>query len=153
MDLDRLRAQTGGATLADGTELAPSAVRRLACDAGIVAAVLGSAGEVLDLGRTARTASPAQRRALALRDRGCAFPGCDRPPAWCDAHHLDHWEDGGATDLGNLVLLCGHHHRVIHHEGWGVVRTTGGCRPAFVPPTWIDPRRRPRRNVLHHLRR
>ncbi len=80
--------------------------------------VLDANGDVLDLGRTRRLANPAQRRALDIRDGGCVFPGCDSPPSWCDAHHLTRWDDNGNTDLRNLVLLCRHHHGVIHRLNW-----------------------------------
>ena len=84
-----------------------------------------------------------------LRDGGCAFPGCDRPPRWCDGHHIRHWTDGGHTALTNAVLLCGHHHRLIHsNTGWTVHMTRDG-RPAFSPPAWLDPTRMPRRNPYH----
>ncbi|SNR49750.1 protein of unknown function [Haloechinothrix alba] len=76
--------------------------RRLACDAGVIPAVLGTKGEVLDLGREQRLVSTAQRRALALRDSGCVFPGCGRPERWCHAHHIEHWVHGGPTDLGKV---------------------------------------------------
>jgi hypothetical protein len=114
------------------------AARRWACDAAILPVVLGSAGEVLDLGRTERTASPAQRRALAIRDKGCAFPGCDRPPGWTDAHHIIHWVDGGPTDLDNLVLLCGAHHDTIHHHGW-TMHLGPDRLPVFEPPPTPPP--------------
>jgi Domain of unknown function (DUF222)/HNH endonuclease len=74
----------------------------------------GPATRPLEVGRATRVVSAAQRAALAVRDGGCGFPGCDRPPAWCDAHHLRHWLHGGPTDLGNLVLLCRTHHRAVH---------------------------------------
>jgi hypothetical protein len=82
----------------------------------------GAPTQPLDLGRATRVISPAQRSALAVRDRGCVFPGCGRPLAWCDAHHLWHWIDGGPTDLGNLALLCRAHHRTIHEGGWQLTR-------------------------------
>jgi hypothetical protein len=82
--------------------------------------VLGTAGEVLDLGRGSRLPSPALRRALVLRDRGCRFPGCDRPPQWTDAHHIQPWATGGPTTLPNLILLCRHHHTLVHEGGWGI---------------------------------
>jgi len=91
---------------------------------------LGAPAEVLDLGRATRMVSPALRRALALRDGGCAVPGCDRPPPWTDAHHLDHWLHGGPTSLGNLVLLCRTHHRAVH-EAAGTLAAT---LPAASPP-------------------
>jgi Domain of unknown function (DUF222)/HNH endonuclease len=74
----------------------------------------GPATQPLEVGRATRAVSPAQRTALVVRDGGCVFPGCDRPPAWCDAHHLRHWLHGGPTDLENLVLLCRAHHRAVH---------------------------------------
>ena len=97
-----------------GEELSAATLRRLACDAELVPAVLGSHGEPLDLGRARRHVTPALWAALVIRDRHCAFPACDRPPLMCHAHHIHHWTDGGPTTIGNLVLLCGHHHRLIH---------------------------------------
>jgi hypothetical protein len=72
------------------------------------------------VGREERTFNRAQRRALVHRDGGCRFPGCDRPPSFCEGHHIEHWEDGGLTDLCNLVLLCSYHHHLIHKPGWEV---------------------------------
>ncbi|MBW3601539.1 MAG: HNH endonuclease, partial [Actinobacteria bacterium] len=91
--------------------------RRLACDAGVSRVVTAGDSQPLDVGRRTRVVPPAMRRALVWRDRGCRFSGCDRPPAWSDAHHLVHWADGGATSLDNLVLLCRRHHRAIHETG------------------------------------
>jgi hypothetical protein len=109
-----------GATLGSGVPIGAETARRLACDAGVLPAVLGGAGEVLDVGRTARTVPPGLRRALILRDAGCRFPGCDRPPAWADAHHVHSWATGGPTALDNLVLLCRHHHVLVHEGGWQI---------------------------------
>jgi HNH endonuclease len=89
------------------------------------------------------------RRLLELRDRGCAFPGCDRPPSWCHGHHIQAWIDGGPTTLANGVLLCGHHHRLIHQGAWQVRMAPDGL-PEFIPPEWIDRNRNPLRN--HRLR-
>jgi hypothetical protein len=86
----------------------------------------GAPSQPLEVGRTTRVVQPAQRMALAVRDRGCVFPGCDRPLAWCDAHHLWHWVDGGPTDLDNLALLCRAHHRAVHEEGWQLTRGPDG---------------------------
>jgi hypothetical protein len=91
--------------------------RRLACDAGVTRVVTGGASQPLDVGRRTRTVPAAIRRALVVRDRGCAHPGCDRPPGWTDAHHRVHWADGGPTALDNLVLLCRRHHRAVHEGG------------------------------------
>ncbi|MFI6068862.1 DUF222 domain-containing protein [Micromonospora sp. NPDC051227] len=145
---DGLARQLGTGALDIGPHLTPEAVRRLACDVGILPAVLGGAGQVLDVGRQRRLISGPLRRALVLRDRGCAFPGCDRPPRWCDGHHIRHWADGGDTSLDNAVLLCGHHHRHVHHGGWAV-RLGGDGYPEFVPPAWLDPEQLPRRNHYH----
>jgi Domain of unknown function (DUF222)/HNH endonuclease len=93
----------------------------------------GSPAQPLELGRTTRVVSPAQRTALAVRDGGCVFPGCDRPLAWCDAHHLRHWLHGGATDLANLVLLCRAHHRGVHEGGWRLHRHPNGELTASPP--------------------
>ncbi|MFF5199365.1 DUF222 domain-containing protein [Micromonospora parva] len=145
---DGLTGQLGGGTLDTGLHLTPEAVRRLACDATILPAVLNGAGQPLDLGRQRRLITGTLRRALVLRDRGCAFPGCDRPPRWCDAHHIHHWANGGTTNLDNAVLLCGHHHRHLHHSDW-TVRLAGDGHPEFVPPAWLDPEQLPRRNHYH----
>jgi hypothetical protein len=130
--------------------LSVATLRRLACDAEIIPAVLGGHGEPLDVGRAKRLVTPAIWAALVIRDRHCAFPGCDRPPLICHAHHIIHWISGGKTKLDNLVLLCGHHHRVIHSSPWKVRINQGDHRPEFQPPPkpgtrqhWI--RTRPRR--------
>lgn len=135
----------------DGTELSASTIRRLACDAEIIPAVLGSHSEPLDVGRTRYPVTPAIWTALTIRDRHCAFPGCDRPPVMCHAHHIRHWADRGKTKLDNLVLLCGHHHRVVHHTPWEVRINPHDAMPEFLPPPkpgidrhWI--RYRPRRD-------
>jgi hypothetical protein len=145
---DRL-ATAGAGTLDDGMALSVEAVRRLACDAQVIPAVLGSQGQPLDVGQAMRTVPASLRRLLALRDRGCAFPGCDRPPRWTQAHHIKHWADGGDTSIANTVLLCGKHHRTVHHDGWDIHLAPDGL-PNFHPPAWIDPHRTARRN--HRLR-
>jgi hypothetical protein len=115
-------------------ELSIATMRRLACDAEIIPAVLGSRGEPLDVGRSRRPVTLAIWAALLLRDRHCAFPACDRPPVMCHAHHINHWICGGETKLSNLVLLCGHHHRVLHHTPWQVRISPDDHRPEFLPP-------------------
>ena len=107
---------SSGLTLT-GEVLPPSVVRRLACDGGIIPAVLGSRGEILDLGRSVRWFTPGQKKALWLRDRGCTFPGCTMPPQWTDAHHVDWWSRGGGTDVSNGALLCERHHTHVHTHG------------------------------------
>ncbi|MDG4808593.1 DUF222 domain-containing protein [Micromonospora sp. WMMD1120] len=145
---DALAGQVGAGALDTGLHLTPDTVRRLACDATVLPAVLGGAGQVLDVGRQRRLVTGPLRRALILRDGGCAFPGCDRPPRWCDAHHIRHWADGGTTSLDNAVLLCGHHHRHLHRTQWRV-RLGDDGHPEFVPPAWLDPDQLPRRNHYH----
>ena len=127
---------------AGGIHVAAETARRLACDAALVEMQHGPAGEILDVGRRTRTISPALRRALAARDRQCRFPGCQNRR--CDAHHVEHWADGGATRLDNLVLLCRRHHRVVHEEGFRItldavgevefLRPDGRPFPAAPPP-------------------
>jgi hypothetical protein len=147
--LTTLTDRVGAGVLDDGTPISPAAARRLACDAAVLPAVLGGASQPLELGRTRRLFTGPIRRALVLRDRGCAFPGCDRPPGWCEAHHIHHWADGGPTTLANGVLLCGTHHRLVEQGDW-TVRLAADGHPDFHPPPWIDPTRHPRRNHLHH---
>lgn len=136
--LAELEARTGLGRTLHGTPLTPAALRRLACDAAVIPAVMNGSGQPLDIGRETRVVPIGLRRALAIRDRGCAFPGCDRPPAWTDAHHVRHWADGGTTALDNLVLLCGHHHRTVHSTPWRVhIRPDG--HPEWQPPPWVAP--------------
>ena len=92
--------------------------RRLACAAGLIPAVLGGASQLLDLGRSQRFFTEAQRVAGALRHQACAADGCDTPYAWCEAHHRTPWHTGGRTDLRDLVPLCGFHHRRIHDPAY-----------------------------------
>ncbi len=118
--------------------------RRLACDGSLVAMVHDEEGRVLDVGRRTRAVSPAMRRALAHRDGGCRFPGCDSK--LCDAHHIEHWAEGGETKLENLVLLCRRHHRAVHEEGYRIELTAdedegGGIR--FLRPDGRDLPRAP----------
>ena len=148
VDYHALAGWVGVGRLDTGGHLGAGAIRRLACDASLIPAVLGTASAPLDLGRSVRLINGPLRRALVLRDRGCAFPGCPRPPSWCDGHHIKHWIDGGPTSLANAVLLCGHHHRIIHQGHWAVTMGHDG-HPDFHPPEWIDPDRKPLRNTLH----
>ncbi|MBU2664325.1 HNH endonuclease [Actinoplanes bogorensis] len=149
---DPLTRTLGTATTDTGERLSPASARRLACDAQLLPILLGGAGQILDAGRTRRTATGPLRRALHVRDQGCAFPDCDRPPRWTDAHHITAWTTGAATDLDNLVLLCRAHHRLIHHPtaGWHL-RLGPDRQVEFLPPPHIDPSQGPRRN-LYRLR-
>jgi len=126
----------------DGTDQPVSVgqLRRLAGDAGIVPEVLGGEGEVLDLGRTKRMFTRAQRLALVERDGGCAK--CHAPPEHCEAHHIRWWEHGGLTDLSNGVMLCTRCHHDVHRQGWEILVRAN--RVDFVPPPTIDPLRKAR---------
>ena len=101
--------------------LAPATVRRLACDAAMVPIIESASGEPLAIGRKTRVISRALNRSLKRRDRGCRFPGCCNT-RFVDAHHIEHWADGGETCLDNLVLLCRHHHRLLHEGGYSIER-------------------------------
>jgi hypothetical protein len=118
LDLEQLKQNLETAapgTLSTGSRLSAGEVRRLACQMGIIPKVLGTQSAVLDQGRSARLFTPPQRLSLAERDLGCVYPGCDRPPGWCEAHHLDHWaRDNGPTTVENGALLCAFHHREVH---------------------------------------
>ena len=110
----------------DGPAVSLDTARKLACDAGVTTVVRGSGGEVLDIGRKSRTVPAAMRRALEVRDdRRCSFPGCERT-LYLDAHHIEHWIDGGATKLENLCLLCSRCHGFVHDRGLAIEhRATG----------------------------
>ena len=127
----------GVSMLGDGTDVSAETSRRLACDAGKVVMEHDSSGKILDVGRRTRTISTAIRRALSVRDEGCQFPGCSLK--YCEAHHLKHWADGGETSLENLVLLCRHHHRAVHEEGYRIEQTPDGQLRFFRPQGWEIP--------------
>ena len=112
--LDRLVSGIGAAGLDTGVRISARDARRLACNAAIIPAVLGGESQPLDLGRTRRLHSAAQRKALALTHDSCAIGTCDRPFAWTEIHHLHPWSQGGSTDLATALPLCGHHHRRAH---------------------------------------
>ncbi|CAN7190889.1 HNH endonuclease signature motif containing protein [Mycolicibacterium frederiksbergense] len=122
----------------------------IACDSTLTTVLVDHAGIPLDLGRAERLFTPALRKALGIRDRGCAFPGCGRPVSWCDAHHIRPWSSGGHTSIDNGVLLCRLHHTAIHHGGWQVY--LGADRhPWFTPPH--DPAEPEPAHLRSHARR
>lgn len=135
-----------------GTPLPPSQVRQLLCDADLMPIVLGGQSEILDLGRSRRLVSPSIRAGLEVRDGGCVFPGCDKPPQGCHAHHIVPWWVGGPTDLSNLVLVCPHHHGIVEPsrdpaaDRWQVELGPDG-RAQVIPPTRVDATQRPRRHA------
>ena len=114
---ENLRTGSGACELAGGGAISAAVAQRLACDCDIAEVVVDADGRI-NLGRTQRSAGATQRRLLWLRDRGCRFPGCDRPPEWTQAHHVWFWEHGGPTDLDNLCLLCSRHHHLCHEGGF-----------------------------------
>lgn len=142
--LDALLTGIGTAEIA-GVDLPISAAtaRRLASDAEIIPCVLGGPSEILDQGRAVRLFTTPQRRAIAVRDGGCVWPGCNAPPSWCELAHLVSWLDGGATDLSNGVLLCAFHHRRLDHDDWNLAWHDGVLW--LTPPAHVDARRMPRR--------
>lgn len=148
IDFETLLAQSGVGLLDTGDTISAAAVRRLACDATIIPVLLGTDGVPLDVGRAIRVFMKELRRAVELRDGGCAFPGCERPMSWCQVHHIVHRLFGGRTSLDNGVLLCRAHHRLIHRGEW-MVRLGRDRRPEFLPPTYVDPHRTPRHNTYH----
>ncbi|MGH3974757.1 MAG: DUF222 domain-containing protein, partial [Pseudonocardiaceae bacterium] len=148
LDYDTLIKQLSGATLDYGQQLSATQARLAACDCKIIPVVMSGAGEPLDVGRAQRTVPLGIRRALVARDRGCTFPGCDRAPALCHAHHVQEWNNDGYTAVNNCILLCPTHHRWIHATGWDI--TIRGNLVEFRPPAILDPNRRPLINPLRH---
>jgi hypothetical protein len=126
VDAEALRysSECGQSVLADGVRVSAETSRRLACDASHVIMRHDAEGRMIGVTRRTRTVPPAIRRALEHRDRSCRFPGCGL--RFCDAHHVKHWADGGATHIDNLVLLCRRHHRAVHEESFRIVVTEEG---------------------------
>jgi hypothetical protein len=111
-------AQDFPGRLADGTGVPASTVLRVACDAVLHRIVMAGRSTILDYGSSVRTVSPALWAALVVRDVHCRHPGCDRPPSWCEAHHVQHFSKGGPTCLSNVILACSRHHHLWHDQGW-----------------------------------
>ncbi len=151
VDWDAVTGLVSGGRFDSGNYISPALARQLLCDAQIIPAIMGSQSEVLDVGRASRTFPLGIPCAITLRNRGCAWPGCDRPPAWCDVHHITFWARGlGPTSLDNGVLLCPYHHGQAHLEQWHIELGQDHL-PHFIPPRWIDPDRKPQTNLLHHF--
>jgi hypothetical protein len=124
--LDKLRTAIGAARLDSGAHISAAAARKLACEAGIIPAVLGGDSMPLDLGREKRLHTKAQRQALSAVHDTCAIAGCERPFAWCEIHHPHAWSAGGATDLRNALPLCNYHHNRAHEDRFDLRRHSGG---------------------------
>ncbi|MER6940575.1 DUF222 domain-containing protein [Nocardioides sp. NPDC127514] len=122
ISLEELRKDLGIATLGydetNGVTISAAEARRMACNATIIPWVLGGGSEVLDAGRGSRFFQPIQRKAMRIQQKCCQAEGCDMPPEWCDAHHLDPWAAGGKTNLKDGALLCPHHHRLAHNAAY-----------------------------------
>ncbi|VXB71355.1 HNH endonuclease signature motif containing protein [Aeromicrobium sp. 9AM] len=146
IDIDDLRTGQGTATNTSGTTTSATHAQRLACNAHLVALYLDSESKVLDHGTARRLYDRHQRLALAVRDQGCIWPGCDRPPAWCEAHHLNFWSEDGPTDLDNAALVCHFHHFLLHEGEWTARMADDGV-VEVIPPARIDPDRVPRRHA------
>ncbi|TGN33657.1 DUF222 domain-containing protein [Aeromicrobium chenweiae] len=146
VDLDKLRSGLGTATTSSGTEVSVATAQRLACNAHLVTLYLDSDSRVVDLGMSKRLYDRYQRLALAARDGGCDWAGCDRPPAWCEAHHLTFWSEDGPTDLANAALFCHFHHHLLHEGEWTAQMAPDGV-VEVVPPTRVDPDQVPRRHA------
>ena len=143
-----------GRSISTGEPIPGSVLRRLLCDADILPIVLDGDSQPLDVGRAQRLVTPPIRAALEIRDQGCVFPGCDKPPAACHAHHIVPWWAGGATALHNLVLLCPHHHGLVEPshdpdaDRWSV--KLDGPVPTITPPRHVDPDGTPRTHTRFH---
>jgi Domain of unknown function (DUF222)/HNH endonuclease len=151
LDIHRYQALArAGATSVDGSRLDRPSTDRLLCDAALHRVLTHGRSTILDYGTTTRTIPAPLYNALIIRDRNCRFPGCDRPHAWCEGHHLQPWQHGGPTNMANLVMLCSRHHHLLHTPGWhakllpdatlevtdphGRVRTTTPPHPNWAPP-------------------
>ena len=132
VDLEALEGRSGfRCELGDAGAITAETARRWACDASIARVITIGRSEPIEVGRRTPVVPASLRRAVVVRDGACRFPGCDRPDEWCDAHHVQHWADGGPTSLSNLVLLCRPHHRLIHQR-FGMEMVQG--RPLFLRP-------------------
>jgi hypothetical protein len=114
-------------------------IERYICESGAIPIGFDQSGQVLNLGREQRTFTTRQRIALAARDGGCRFPGCNRPVSWAEAHHITEWSNGGKTDIADGILLCRFHHMMIHNNGWQITRERADYY--VTPPVSVDPRR------------
>jgi hypothetical protein len=145
--LETLKRNLGApaADLEFSLPISAETVERLACDCSLTRIILGAESAVIDVGRTRRTITPSQRRALNVRDRGCRWPGCDRPVTWTSGHHIRHWNQDGPSDLPNYLLLCFRHHWMAHEGKWQVVKTDDGQILAIPPRLDIYQRLAPAR--------
>ena len=148
LGLTDLEQRIGKTTTQHGGVLSISDALRIAADGQLMPVVLDDTGGVLAYGRARRLASPAQRKALFARDRGCTFPGCGVPAARAEIHHTTDWAKGGRTDLASMTITCGYHNNEAPRQGWTTLMING--IPHWKPPCWKDPHQNPIRNHIHH---
>ncbi len=139
--LAEFEARKGAATI-EGQSVAVSieTIERNMCATGYLP-ILFHAGQPLDVGPSQRLFTYRQQQALAARDGGCMWPGCDRPPSWCESHHIIEWRHEGPTDIENGILLCRHHHLLLHNNAWRITHDRGDYR--LVPPVSVDAQQKP----------
>lgn len=141
-DHDLARRSGSGQIEGQTAPISIPTIEREICDRGTVPIHFDSSGQIVNVGRDQRLFTARQRVGLAVRDGGCRFPDCDRPPSWCEAHHVNEWfRDDGKTDVADGVLLCRHHHLLLHDQGWRVIRE--GSDYVLVPPRSVDPAQAP----------
>lgn len=142
---ESLRNRTGhGRMEGSGLPVSIETVERTICLSGTISVAVGGRGNIIDLGRESRLFTTHQKVALAVRDGGCMFEECDRPASWTEAHHINHWaRDGGKTDVADGILLCRHHHMLVHNNHWEIVRK--GSNYWLIPPPDIDSGQKPRK--------
>ncbi|MCC6270897.1 MAG: hypothetical protein IT190_06440 [Microbacteriaceae bacterium] len=144
---EALRSRTGHGRI-EGSDIPVSieSVERAVCLGGTIFVGVDKRGNIIDLGRESRLFTTYQKVALAVRDGGCMFDGCDRAAGWTEAHHINHWaRDGGKTDVADGILLCRHHHMLVHNNHWEIVRKDGAYW--LIPPPDIDREQTPRKLV------
>ena len=152
-DYDAVSRQLGNARLENGTPIPAAELRKLACDAQILPAIFRGPSVPMDMGMARRKASPTQRAALIARDRACI--GCGAKAAWCQSHHIIHWQNGGPTNVDNMCLLCSRCHHNVHDRHWQIEKTPTGAyrlRPPTTKPTHPPhPKHphQPQRRTLH----
>ncbi len=141
-DHDLARRAGYGRIEGQNSPMSIASVEREICDRGTIPIQFDTYGQIINLGREKRLFTPRQKLGIAARDGGCLFPSCERPPSWCEAHHIDeYFRDKGRTDIADGVLLCRHHHLLIHNNGWRIVRK--GADYSVIPPRTVDPRQTP----------
>ncbi|MBC7592493.1 MAG: DUF222 domain-containing protein [Kineosporiaceae bacterium] len=150
IDYDALKDGLGSALLSTGDDMSASQARRFACNANLIPLVLDGDTKILDLGMSKRLYNRYQRIALAKRDKGCSWRGCDRPSAWCEAHHLTWYSHNGPTDMANGALFCFYHHHLLHEGEWDARMGTdanGQHCVEIIPPKRVDPTQQPLRHT------